>query len=126
MPGEIISLQINCMRSILPFAVLLLLFSSCTGYQYLTVSGVNLSKNEKNELVAENDTLKVHYHFTNYKGQVALTIYNKSNQPLEIDRRKSAIIVDGKAVSYYNPNASLVATIKRDSLLWQNLALGPK
>lgn len=100
------------MKPMLLLAALAGLLSSCTQYQYLTVSGVNVSKNEKNELVSENDTLKVQYNFTDYKGRVGISIYNKSNQPLEIDWKRSAIIVDGKAWSYFDPNATIGATLE--------------
>jgi hypothetical protein len=95
------------------------LLSSCTQYQYLTVSGVNVEKNEKNELISENDTLKVQYHFTDYKGKVGISIYNKTNQPLEIDWKRSAMIVNGKAWSFFDPNVTIAANLE-DSVRLRN------
>ena len=59
------------------------------------------------------------YHFTDYKGKVGISIYNKSGQPLEVDWKKSAVIVDGKAYSYFNPNLAIEATIQREPLSQQ-------
>ncbi len=96
-----------------------IMLSSCTEFQYLTVSGENIIKNDKHEFVSENDTLKVQYHFNGYRGKVGISIYNKSGQPLEVDWKKSALIVDGKAYSYFNPNLAIGATIQRDTLSQQ-------
>lgn len=112
------------MKRLLPLFFLAALLSSCIQYQYLTVSGVNIPKNDKNEFISENDTVKVQYRFTNYNGQIGIRIYNKTTEPLEIDWRKSAVIVDGKAVSYFSPTATISATVERDSARWQNSSLG--
>lgn len=104
---------------LLPLTLVLFLFS-CTEFQYFTVSSNTLTKNDRNELVAENDTLRVQYHFADYKGQIGISVYNKSAEPIEIDWKKSALILDGKAYSYFNPNAQLNATLQKDSLAWQN------
>lgn len=106
------------MKRPLLFIASILLLSSCTQYQYLTVSGENIAKNDKYEFISENDTVKVQYSFAD-NGKVGIVLYNKSSQPLEIDWRKSAVIVDGKAYGYYNPNAAITATVERDSLRWQ-------
>ena len=107
------------MKPILLSLTLAFVLFSCTEFQYLTVSSPSLAKNERNELVGENDTLKVQYHFADYKGQIGISVYNKTTQPLEIDWKKSAIIVDEKAYSYFNPNAAISAVIEKDSLYWR-------
>jgi hypothetical protein len=112
------------MKPRLPFLLLLFIFSSCTKYQYLTVSGVNIAKAENNGFVSETDTLSVQYHFSDYKGRIGIRIQNKLNQPLEIDWKRSAIIVDGKALSYFNPNATIAATMQQDSTRWRSLFAG--
>ncbi|GAA4729823.1 hypothetical protein [Flavisolibacter ginsenosidimutans] len=112
------------MKPILLSGTLALALSSCTQFQYLTVSGTNLVKNERNELTAENDTLKIQYHFADYKGQMGIGVYNKTTELLEIDWKKSAIIVDGKAFSYFNTNAIISGVIERDSLQWRKYLRG--
>jgi hypothetical protein len=83
-------------------------FTSCTPtYQYFTVSGNNISKNEQDEFVFENDTLRIAYRFDGYHGPVNITIYNKTNEPVEINWRKSALIYNQQAIAYYSANMSL-------------------
>jgi hypothetical protein len=112
--------EINCMKPTLFLILTLVFLSSCTSYRYLTLSGVNFTKNEKRELVSENDTLKVQYNFSDYQGRIGIRIYNKTNEPIEIDWRKSALILEGKAFSYFVPNAILSATLEKDTLAFQN------
>jgi hypothetical protein len=94
---------------------LMAIFSSCT-YQYFKVSSNQVPKNENNDFVVENDTVKVLYRFTGYHGPVQITIFNKMNEPLEIDWRKSALIMNNRASSYYTPDMVLNGTINNDSL----------
>lgn len=102
------------MKLTLP-VIALLLFSSCTPYQYLTVSSEQLSQNEKNDFVFETDTVKLAYHFTGYRGPVQITIFNKTNEPLEINWKKSALISNDQASAYYSPNLLLNGSIRQDS-----------
>jgi hypothetical protein len=90
------------MRTFLFAMLAVIFFTSCTEYQYLTLSGDNISKNDKSEFETENDTLKITYHFDGYKGRIGITVYNKTNQPLEINWRKSFVIMKDKATSYFN------------------------
>jgi hypothetical protein len=107
-----------------PNLLLFLLFfvlTACTQYQYLTVTGVDIAKIENAGFVSENDTLKIQYAFSDYKGKVGISIHNKLNQPIEIDWKKSAIILDGKAISLFSSNAVISATIEQDSMRRRNL-----
>lgn len=106
------------MKTILLLSATVCLLASCTQYQYLTVSGVNVPKTEKNELIVENDTVKIQYQFADYRGKVGISVFNKSGQPLEIDWKRSAMIVNGRAASYFDPNATISATVE-DSLRWR-------
>ncbi len=93
-----------------------LLFFSCTQFQYLTVSGINVTKDSSNSLISENDTVRIKYQFTDYQGKIEITVFNKTAQPLEVEWRKSALVLDGKTYSYYNPNASFSGTFENDTL----------
>lgn len=104
------------MKRFLP-ALLPFLFWSCAEYQYLTVSGVNIPKNSKHEFVIENDTLELTYHFRDNDGKIMVSIFNRTNEPLVVDWWKSAVTINEKVYSYYNPNAILSAAITRDTLL---------
>jgi hypothetical protein len=94
---------------------LLVFFSSCT-YQYFTLSADALSKNANNDFVVENDTLKLTYRFSGDHGPVQITIFNKTEKPLEIDWRKSALIMNGKSYGYYSPNLYLSGNVRPDTL----------
>ena len=56
--------------------------------------------NENQELVHENDSVRIIYNFNGYGGPVTITVTNKLQVPIYIDWQKSAIITDGHAVSY--------------------------
>src|SRR5262245_26745583 len=87
----------------LPFAVIPLLFCvSCasTTYQYSTISSPDLVKNDRNEFVVENDSLKLVYSFNGKNGPVHITIQNKLTVPVYIDWQRSAIIVRDKFKPY--------------------------
>jgi hypothetical protein len=90
------------------------ILSSCT-YQYVTLSSEQLSTNEKNDFVMENDTLKVTYRFNGDNSPVKITIYNKTNEPLEVNWRKSALILNGEALGYYSPNLFVKGSIEQDT-----------
>ncbi|HEV7329526.1 MAG TPA: hypothetical protein VGN63_00650 [Flavisolibacter sp.] len=105
------------MKPTLALLLAAVLLTSCTQYQYLTVSGVNVSKNEYNELISENDTMRVEYRFTQENGFVTVRLYNKTNAPLEVEWRKSAIIIDDRTVGYYDGKQSINGQIESSS--WQ-------
>lgn len=91
------------------------LLSSCSQFHYMTVSGVNVSKNDRHELVGENDTLRVEYHFSQHQGLIAIRLYNKTSEPLEVDWRKSAIIFNDKTVGYYDGKQAISGQVETSS-----------
>jgi hypothetical protein len=89
------------MLKTLPIAVIvLLLASSCSTYQYGTVSSAKMSMNEKQEFVYENDSLMLIYNFNGLNAPVNITVQNKLQVPVYIDWKKSAVIINDQAVSY--------------------------
>lgn len=76
--------------------------SSCAPYEYVTISGVNTQNSLKNGLVSENDTLRIEYRFSYEKGLVGVRLYNKTAEPLEVEWRKSAIIVDSLTIGFFD------------------------
>ena len=102
------------MKSSILLAILSIAFASCSTYQYLTVSGVDVAKKEKEGFVSENDTVKVQYNFKD-GGKIGITIFNKTNEPIEVDWKKSAVIVGTLSHSYYNPNSSFSAQVQTDT-----------
>ena len=98
------------MKINLLYFVLLVSFSSCQTYQYLSISGTNIAQDSSHQFVVENDTLLLQYNFSGYNGPVKVTVYNKSSMPIYIDWKKSAIIIEDRAYSYYSPNQQLSGT----------------
>ena len=101
------------MRTLIPIAIFSILFSSCQTFQYLTVASDNTNHNEKNEFVAESDTLRITYNFNGKNGPVNIHIYNKSSQALEIDWKRSSLIIGEKPFSFYNPDLRVEGSIAR-------------
>ena len=95
------------MKLILPILLFVTVFSSCQTYQYFTVTGDNINQDSNYQFVAENDTLWMLYNFNGYNGPVKVSIYNKMDKPLYVNWKKSAIILEGKAISYYSPDQPL-------------------
>lgn len=79
---------------------LVVLASGCSHYQYVSLSST-MDTSEMNEFLFENDTLAVIYQFDGYNCPVKIHIYNKMQEPLYIDWGKSAAIVNGERVVYW-------------------------
>ncbi|NTS41202.1 hypothetical protein HRG84_09835 [Flavisolibacter sp. BT320] len=104
------------MKPILPLLLFVILFASCQQYQYLTISGVNVPKNDQNALISENDTLRVEYFFVPEEGVVSLRLSNKTTSPLEIDWRKSALIINDKPTSLFDNKQIINGQVQSSSL----------
>src|SRR6185436_15882384 len=63
----------------------------------------------------ETDTIAVAYQFGGEGGQLTVTVFNKSNRPLFINWKKSAVIRDGMMVSLFNRNVIANGAMSTDS-----------
>jgi hypothetical protein len=90
--------------------LLTLPFTSCYAYQFFTLKSDHLQENTKHEYVLENDTLKIIYNFNGQDCPVTLSFHNKTSKPLIIDWKKSAIIINDTATSYYSNVYEIQAT----------------
>jgi len=109
----------------LPLAVILLLFcASCTTYRYSTISSPDLEKNDRNEFVIENDSLKLVYNFYGYQGPVHISIQNKMSVPVYIDWQRSAIIVNDNATPFASDEMKIVGNIQGSSYNYKNSGYG--
>ena len=89
------------MKKNLPISVaLIFLLGSCSVYQYATIESSQMNKNEKQEFVTENDTLRLTYNFNGVNAPINITVQNKLNTPISIDWQRSALIVNDTAISY--------------------------
>lgn len=96
------------MRHFILYTAILLIVSSCSTYQYLTVDSTQLKKNDAKQLTFENDTLRLTYIFTGKDGPLNVNIYNKTGQPLYVNWKKSAYIRNEQSVSLFNNNVMIL------------------
>ncbi|NJO69435.1 MAG: hypothetical protein HC830_09295 [Bacteroidetes bacterium] len=81
------------------------LLSGCTSYQLISVNS-NLPQSKNQELVFENDSLKVTYSFNGMACPVKIRIFNKLQQPMFVDWSKSAAVVNDLKINYWEDVAS--------------------
>jgi hypothetical protein len=90
------------MRHLIPAAIILLSLNACSPWQYLTVNSSQLTRNDYNQLVFENDTMRLTFDIAGKDGEVKLYILNKTNQPISVNWQKSAFIRNQQSVSFDN------------------------
>jgi hypothetical protein len=83
------------MNRFVPAIFILAVCSSCSIYQYNT-----LSSDIGEPFIFENDTVRVRYSFGD--GNVNLEIFNKAARPLYVDWSRSSLIIDGDPAPYLN------------------------
>jgi hypothetical protein len=88
---------------------------SCMRFNYYTINGENMAKTDGYLLVSENDTLKVEYEFNVHNENLTLRIFNKTDEVVEIDWKKAALIANDRAISYYSPDVLLAGKIEKDT-----------
>jgi hypothetical protein len=94
---------------ILPLLAMLTL-SSCFTYQYFTVDSSQLQKDDQKMFTMENDTLRLTYSFSGIGGQLAITVFNKTTQPLFINWAKSVLIRNDQSYSLYGTNSAFAGS----------------
>ena len=82
---------------------MLLSLSSCSSYYYSTLASNDRSGryDVNKDFVIDNDSVCIIYNFHGEDGPVLVTVQNKMDEPLFVDWQRSALIVNGKATSYY-------------------------
>ena len=82
--------------------IILLSLNGCKPWQYMIVNSSRLTRNDRNQLVFENDTLRLTYDIAGNGGQVAIHIFNKTSQPLAINWQRSAFVRNRHSTSFLN------------------------
>jgi len=80
-------------------AMCILILSSCSKYQYVSISSY-LQSNENKDFFCENDTIKLKYSFSGENFRMKITVFNKLQQPIFIDWAKSSVIINEEAAEY--------------------------
>src|SRR5215831_12435682 len=101
------------MKIMIPLSFIFLVYTSCSVYQYGTIGSTGLHLNEKNEFVAENDSLRIQYNFSGEDAPVKLMIWNKLDKPIYVDWQHSALVVNNKSISYSDKPVYIDGTISR-------------
>lgn len=107
------------MRILLYSALVFVLNTSCSKYQYVTVQG-DLKPNGNNYFSHETDTVQINYRFVGYNCPVQIEIINKIGTPLYVDWRKSALILDGKTFSYWRDESVIKTSTDGYEIHWTN------
>ncbi|MBD1385243.1 hypothetical protein IDJ75_08125 [Mucilaginibacter rigui] len=97
--------------------------TSCSRYQVNVISSTNGTKNQQTgDFEFENDSVKIAYSFYGPNAPVTVNVQNKLNKPLYIDWQKSALIIDGAAVSYAPDKVAITGSInaQTDSYHYNN------
>ncbi len=100
------------MHQLLLSAFIILSLASCSTYQYFTLDSADIPKDKQKEFLWRNDTVSVTYRFSGEGGLMTVNVFNKLNQPLYINWKKSALINDGKFVSLFNKAVIVSGTIE--------------
>lgn len=91
-------------------AIFLLLGATLIGcarsVQVVTLRASNLTPTPDG-LVLDTDTLTIRYSFASKRGQMRLSVYNKSNRPLYIDWKRSSFILGKKTFPYWQDVADV-------------------
>jgi hypothetical protein len=102
------------MRTFLLFGLVILVLTSCSKYQYYTLSSENVPKDKKHQFVVENDSCRIIYNFSGAKGPVSICIFNKMQQPLQVDWKRSAVIVGDSSTSFFQPEMKFSGEVERN------------
>jgi hypothetical protein len=87
------------------FVIVMLSLAGCkisSYYQIYEFEPVNTKYDDHQFMIHENDTIIITYSFWSNNGTVAFTFYNKLNEPIYIDWKKSSVIFNGKKENYWN------------------------
>src|SRR5579859_3670459 len=88
-------------------ACFLMLITSCSSYEYLRLDSGSMTRNDHKDLIWENDTVKLAYNFHGKNGPMKLSIFNKTDKPLYIDWKRSALVRDQQSISLYDSRVNV-------------------
>lgn len=94
-----------------------IVLSGCSTYQYAALDS-ELEKDENSAFINENDTVKILYSFTGRNCPVTIQVFNKLQKAIYIDWSKSAIILDGRKISYWIDKSELNASSSGHEYQW--------
>jgi hypothetical protein len=87
------------MHTALSLISMIIAFSACTTYQYVGFDSTQLQKDKQQLLADDNDSMHIAYSFSGAGGNVAVTVLNKTSQPLYLDWTRCSLIRNGQSFS---------------------------
>lgn len=102
------------MRTMLTLSFLLFILSSCSKYQYLTLSSDNTPRDQHNQFIVDNDSFRVEMGFYGFNGPLQVKITNKLAGLLEVDWSRSFLIRNERPVPLFNPTGTINGELQRD------------
>jgi len=94
--------------------ILAFTFTSCGSYIQIMDTQTTNCKTESDTHFFENDSIKITYNFWGLHGNMAFSVFNKTDKPLYINWKNSSFIVNGEKYDYWseveNTHTSSVST----------------
>jgi hypothetical protein len=87
-------------KTFIPLCTALFL-SACSSNYLMTVNSINTSKEkDQGTFLYTNDTVAIQYSFAGRDGKVYVKVENKLDHPIIWNLKNSALVINGKALSY--------------------------
>jgi len=102
------------MRQVLLLSFFFPFLISCSKYQYISLAGENIQKDQEQQFIDEKDSVRIRYNFNGKNGPVNVTVYNKSTRPVQVDWKRSAVITGDSSVSLFEPQMKFSGEIERN------------
>ena len=77
-------------------------FASCGSYIQVMDTQTTNCKTESDTHYFENDSIKVTYNFWGLHGNMAFSVFNKTDKPLYVNWKNSSFIVNGEKYDYWS------------------------
>ncbi|NML23061.1 hypothetical protein HHL16_19440 [Pseudoflavitalea sp. G-6-1-2] len=89
------------MKNLIPLLLLIVSFTGCKSYQYISVNSTQLLRTGNDEFVAENDSVKITYNFNGKNLPVNIRVMNKLDKVMVIDWKRTSLIINDQSYSFF-------------------------
>ena len=113
------------MRKLILTSILLASIIGCKSYVQVFKTNSSINANQNGFYVYENDSVKIIYSFWQKGGLMTFAIYNKLDQPLFVDWKKSAYIDNWVKLNYWIDEVKSEGTSTSDGLYYEGPLLKP-
>lgn len=100
-------------KTFIPICAVLFL-SACSSNYLMTVNSANtIKEKDQGTFLFTNDTVAVQYSFAGKDGKVYVKVENKLDYPIMWNLKNSALVINGKALSYSNNQIDLKGNLNQ-------------